>query len=66
MGNIGIVFGAATVAIAVTALFGLMRFLAIQQLGFAFAIFVVIDTTVILLVLLPALMVLAGCFCDTG
>lgn len=39
-----------------------MRFLDIQQLGFALAIFVVIDATVILLVLLPALMGLAGLF----
>ena len=62
MGNTGIVLTAATVTIAVAPVFGLMRFLAIQQLGFALAIFVVIDATVILLVVLPAEMGLAGKF----
>ena len=46
--------------IAVAAVFAVMRFLAIQQLGFALAIAVLFDTTVILLVLLPALMGVAG------
>ncbi len=46
--------------IAVAAVFALMRFLAIQQLGFALAVAVLFDTTVILLVLLPALMGAAG------
>jgi len=46
--------------IAVAAVFALMRFLAIQQLGFALAIAVLLDTTIILLLMLPALMGLAG------
>ena len=62
MGNTGIVFTAATVTIAVAPVFGLMRFLAIQQLGFALAIFVVIGATVTLLVLLPVVMGPTGKF----
>ena len=58
--SFGIVFSAAAIMIAVAAVFALMRFLAIQQLGFALAIAVLFDTTVILLVMLPALMSLAG------
>ena len=58
--SFGIVFSAAAIMIAVAAVFALMRFLAIQQLGFALAIAVLFDTTVILLVLLPALMGAAG------
>ena len=58
--SFGIVFSAAAIMIAVAAVFALMRFLAIQQLGFALAIAVLFDTTVILLVLLPALMGVAG------
>ena len=46
--------------IAVAAVFAVMRFLQIQQLGFALALAVLFDTTVILLVLLPSLMGLAG------
>ncbi len=58
--SFGIVFSAAAIMIAVAAVFALMRFLVIQQLGFALAIAVLFDTTVILLVLLPALMGVAG------
>lgn len=58
--SFGIVFSAAAIMIAVAAVFALMRFLAIQQLGFALALAVLLDTTVILLVLLPALMGVAG------
>ena len=58
--SFGIVFSAAAIMIAVAAVFALMRFLAIQQLGFALAIAVLLDTTIILLVMLPALMGLAG------
>ena len=58
--SFGIVFSAAAIMIGVAAVFALMRFLAIQQLGFALAIAVLFDTTVILLILLPALMSLAG------
>ena len=59
-GSFGVVFSAAAIMIAVAAVFALMRFLAIQQLGFALALAVLLDTTVILLVLLPALMGVAG------
>ena len=55
-------FMAATVTIAVEAVSGLVRFLAIQQMGFPLAIFVVIDATVILLVLLPVVMGPTGKF----
>lgn len=55
----GIVLSAAAIMIAVAAVFATMRFLAIQQLGFALAIAVLFDTTLILLVMLPALMGLA-------
>ncbi|MBC8279416.1 MAG: MMPL family transporter [Chloroflexi bacterium] len=58
--SFGIVFSAAAIMIAVAAVFAVMRFLAIQQLGFALALAVLLDTTVILLVLLPALMGVAG------
>ena len=58
--SFGIVFSAAAIMISVAAVFALMRFLAIQQLGFALALAVLLDTTVILLVLLPALMSAAG------
>jgi len=58
--SFGIVFSAAAIMIAVAAVFALMRFLAIQQLGFALAIAVLLDTTIILLLMLPALMGLAG------
>ena len=56
----GIVFSAAAIMIAVAAVFSVMRFLQIQQVGFALAIAVLFDTTVILLVLLPSLLSLAG------
>jgi RND superfamily putative drug exporter len=59
-GSFGIVFSAAGIMIAVAAVFALMRLLMIQQLGFALAIAVLFDATVILLVLLPALMGVAG------
>ena len=58
--SFGIVFSAAAIMIAVAAVFSLMRFLQIQQMGFALAIAVLLDATVILLVLLPSLMALAG------
>ena len=58
--SFGIVFSAAAIMIAVAVVFALMRFLQIQQLGFALAIAVLLDATVILLVLLPSLMALAG------
>ena len=58
--SFGIVFSAAAIMIAVAVVFAVMRFLQIQQLGFALALAVLFDTTVILLVLLPSLMSLAG------
>ncbi len=58
--SFGVVFSAAGIMIAVAAVFALMRLLMIQQMGFALAVAVLFDTTVILLVLLPALMGLAG------
>jgi len=59
--SFGVVVSAAAIMIAVATTFAvLMRFFAIQQLGFALAIAVLFDTTVILLLMLPALMGLAG------
>jgi len=59
--SFGVVVSAAAIMIVVAASFAvLMRFFAMQQMGFALAIAVVFDTTVILLVMLPALTGLAG------
>lgn len=58
--SFGIVLSAAAIMIGVAAVFSVMRFLQIQQMGFTLAIAVLLDTTVILLVVLPALMSLAG------
>jgi RND superfamily putative drug exporter len=60
-GSFGVVFSAAAIMIAVAAVFAvLMRFFAMQQMGFALAIAVIFDTTVILLLMLPAFLGLAG------
>jgi len=59
-GSFGVVGSAAAIMIAVALVFAFMRFLAIQQLGFALAIAVLFDTTIILLLMLPALMRLAN------
>ncbi len=58
--SFGVVFSAAAIVIAVAAVFALMRLFAIQQLGFALAPVVLLDTTVILLVFLPPLIGVAG------
>ena len=58
--SFGIVFSAPAIIMAVAAVFATMRALEIQQLGFALALAVLFDTTVILLVLLPSPMSLAG------
>jgi len=52
----GVVGSAAAIMIAVAAVFATMRFFAIQQMGFALALAVLFDTTLILVVMLPALM----------
>jgi RND superfamily putative drug exporter len=54
--SFGVVFSAAAIMIAVASVFVPMRFFAIQQLGFALALAVLFDTTLILLVLLPSWM----------
>lgn len=57
----GVVGSAAAIMIAVAAVFAVqIRFFAMQQMGFALAVAVLLDTTIILLLLLPALMGLAG------
>ena len=58
--SFGIVFSTAAIMIVVAAVFAVIRFLQIQQLGFTLALAVIFDTTIILLVLLPSLMALAG------
>jgi len=59
--SFGVVVSAAAIMIAVAATFAvLVRFFAMQQMGFALAIAVLFDTTVILLLMLPALLGLAG------
>jgi len=55
----GIVFSAAAIMIAVAAAFAFTKFFALQQFGFALALAVFFDTTLILLVLLPAMLRLA-------
>ncbi len=55
-GSFGIVFSAAAIMIAVAAVFAMMRFLAIQQMGFTLAVAVLFDATLILLVILPAML----------
>jgi len=55
----GIVFSAAAIMIAVAAAFAFTKFFALQQFGFALALAVAFDTTLILLVLLPAMLRLA-------
>ena len=58
-GSFGVVFSAAAIMIAVAAVFTFTRFLAMQQFGFALAIAVLFDATLILVVLLPAMLRLA-------
>ena len=55
----GIVFSAAAIMIAVATVFAFTRFIGLQQFGFALALAVLFDATLILLVLLPAMMRLA-------
>ena len=59
-GGFGTVFSAALIMIAVAAIFAFMRNIGIQQFGFAVAVAVFIDATIILAVLLPAATRLAG------
>ena len=59
-GGFGTVFSAALIMIAVAAIFAFMRNIGIQQFGFAVAVAVLIDATLILAVLLPAAARLAG------
>jgi len=54
--SFGIVISAAAIMIAVAVVFAFMRFLAIQQMGFTLALAVLFDSSIILLVMLPALM----------
>ena len=54
--SFGIVVSAAAIMIAVAVVFAFMRFLAVQQMGFTLAVAVLFDTSIILLVMLPALM----------
>jgi RND superfamily putative drug exporter len=59
--SFGVVVSAAAIMIGVAAVFAvLIRFFAMQQMGFALAIAVLFDTTVILLLMLPAFLGLAG------
>jgi RND superfamily putative drug exporter len=56
----GVILGAACIMIAVFAAFGLSEFATIRQLGVGLAIAIAIDATVVRLLLLPALVRLAG------
>src|SRR4029450_1123081 len=56
----GTVTSAAIVMVAVFAIFGGLRILAVKQMGFGLAIAVLIDATIIRAVLLPATMKLLG------
>ena len=55
----GIVLSAAAIMIAVATAFAFTKFFALQQFGFTLALAVLFDTTLILLVLLPAMLRLA-------
>ena len=55
----GIVLSAAAIMIAVATVFAFTRDIGLQQFGFTLAVAVLLDTTIILLVLLPAMMRLA-------
>ena len=59
-GSFGVVFSAAAIMIAVAAAMLPTRFLAMKQMGFALALAVLFEATLVLLVLLPAMMRLAG------
>jgi uncharacterized membrane protein YdfJ with MMPL/SSD domain len=59
-GSFGVVFSAAAIMIMVAGVFAITRFLAMQQFGFALALAVIFDATLILVVLLPALMRMAN------
>ncbi|MFQ5858301.1 MAG: MMPL family transporter [Anaerolineae bacterium] len=59
-GSFGVVSSAAAIMIAVAGVLSFTRFLGMQQMGFALAVAVLFDTTLILVVLLPAMMRLAG------
>lgn len=59
-GSFGVVGSAAGIMIAVAAVFATMRFFAVQSLGFSLATAVLFDSTIILLLMLPALMRLAN------
>jgi uncharacterized membrane protein YdfJ with MMPL/SSD domain len=56
----GTVTAAAIVMVAVFAIFGALRILAIKQMGFGLAVAVLIDATIVRAVLLPASMKLLG------
>ena len=55
----GIVFSAALIMVAVATVFAFTRSIALQQFGFALALAVLLDATLILVVALPAMMRLA-------
>ena len=55
----GIVFSAAAIMVAVATVFAFTRSIALQQFGFALALTVLLDATIILIVVLPAMMRLA-------
>ena len=59
-GSFGVVGSAAAIMIAVAVALLPVRFLAMKQMGFALALAVLFDATLVLLVLLPAMMRLAG------
>jgi RND superfamily putative drug exporter len=59
-GSFGVVFSAAAIMIMVAGVFSFTRFLAMQQFGFALALAVLFDATIVLVVLLPAMMRMAN------
>jgi RND superfamily putative drug exporter len=56
----GVIFSAAAVMVAVAIVFAFTRDIGLQQFGFTLAVAVILDATVILAVLLPAVLRLAG------
>ena len=59
-GGFGTVFSAALIMVAVATVFAFTRVLGLQQFGFALAVAVLLDGTVLLAILLPACLRLAG------
>ena len=59
-GGFGTIFSAAAIMVGVALVFAFSRVFFLQEFGFALAVAVILDGTVILVILLPACLKLAG------